>query len=606
MRRSTRELTELLPEIVYEIDVHGKVTFLNRGGMSAFGVTQDDLDRGLLLSDCVDQADRARLLVHIDQTLKDATVGELEINGLGQGRDPFPLLLYSHAIDRDGHAVGIRGVAVDISGRKLAEEVLRRANDDLERKVAERTEELASSNAQLLKEIAERRQAQQAAQQSEQLFRAIFDSARDAVFVKNRSLQYTLVNPQMKALVDLPSSSILGKTDEEVFGKEAGGHLRAVDSRVLEGEYIEEEHSRSVRGAYLTFHDVRVPLKTEAGEITGICGISRNITERKKASQVPNPVISDYRSQPMRETLQQAEQVAQTDSIVLLLGESGSGKDFLARWIHERSTRVHGPFLTMNCAALPEELAEAELFGHESGAFTGARGRVRGFLELAEGGTLLLNEIGDFPLSLQAKLLTFLDTRTFFRVGGREKITINARLMAATNRDLQKEAAEGRFRTDLFYRLNVFCINLPPLRERLEDLPILAENFVHELATQLRLPAVPRLQLADVETLCAYGWPGNIRELRNVLERALIVSRGERMRLDFLSSREPVSAEKAWTVAFPPIEPLTEVVKGLRRKFVEEALRRTGGNKEEAARLLHISRFTLRRQMKTLGMLEPK
>jgi len=357
---------------------------------------------------------------------------------------------------------------------------------------------------------------------------------------------------------------------------------------------------------YLTFHDVRVPLKTATGEITGICGISRNITERKKASQDPPPVISDNRSAVMLETLQQAQQVAQTDSIVLLLGESGSGKDFLARWIHERSDRVHGPFLTMNCAALPEELAEAELFGHESGAFTGARGRVRGFLELAEGGSLLLNEIGDLPLSLQAKLLTFLDTRTFFRVGGREKITINARLMAATNRDLKKEAAEGRFRTDLFFRLNVFCINLPPLRERLEDLPLLVQNFITELAVQLRLPSVPRLQQTDLETLCAYGWPGNIRELRNVLERALIVSRGERLRLDFLSPGESVSADKAWTVAFPPIEPLTDVVKTLRRNFVEEALQRTGGNKEEAARLLHISRFTLRRQMKTLGMLEPK
>jgi len=601
-----RELAELLPEIVYEIDVLGKVTFLNRGGMSAFGVTQDAIDAGILLSEFVDPPDRPRLVDHIEKTLKGGRLGEVEIKGLGKGGDLFPLLSYSHPILSEGRVVGIRGVAVDISGRKIAEEMLRRAHDELERKVAERTAELASSNEQLLSEIAERRQAQQAARESEQLFRAIFDSARDAVFVKNRSLQYTLVNPQMEALLDLPASTILGRTDDEIFGKEAGDHLRAVDSRVLEGEHVEEEHSRPVHGSYLTFHDVRVPLDTGTGGITGICGISRNITERKKATRNPAPVISNNRSKPMLETLDQARRVAQTDSIVLLLGESGSGKDFLARWIHERSDRSHGPFLTMNCAALPHELAEAELFGHESGAFTGARGRVRGFLELAEGGTLLLNEIGELPLSLQAKLLTFLDTRTFYRVGGREKIKVSARLMAATNRDLQSETSEGRFRSDLFFRLNVFSIRLPPLRERLEDLPLLAENFVAELSAQLRLPATPRLELADLERLSNYGWPGNIRELRNVLERALIVCREGPLKLDFMSPDNPVPEAKAWTVAFPPIEPLTDVVKTLRRKFIEEALHRTGGNKEQAARLLHISRFTLRRQMSTLGMLESK
>ena len=586
-----RELAELLPEIVFEIDTNGTITFLNHGGMAAFGVTLEDIQSGLVLCDLVAQSDRSRLRDHIDHIVKGGKVEGFEFDGLGSNGESFPLLSYARPVSAEHGISGIRGVAVDISGRKLAEEVLTRANNELEHKVAARTMELASINDRLLKEIAEREDAQRAAEQSEQLFRAIFDSARDAIFVKNRSLQYTLVNPQMEILLDLPASAILGKTDEQLFGKDSGNHLRSVDSRVLSGEYIEEEHSRPIQGTYLTFHDLRVPLRTASGEIVGMCGISRNISERKKAVQGLRPVSSSYRSYAMLDTLEKARQVARTDSIVLLLGESGSGKDFLARWIHDHSERVHGPYFTMNCAALPQELAEAELFGHETGAFTGSRGRVRGFLELAEGGTLLLNEIGDLPLPLQAKLLTFLDTRTFYRVGGREKITVNARIMAATNRDLQEEASEGRFRHDLFFRLNVFCIEVPPLRERLDDLPVLAENFIAELAVQLRLPTIPRLGKVDLQRLLDYRWPGNIRELRNVLERALIVSGSEGLQFDFMAPRVPEPVDKAWTVVFPPTEPLTDVVKAFRRRFVEEALARSAGNKEGSGS--HASHFAI-------------
>lgn len=173
----------------------------------------------------------------------------------------------------------------------------------------------------------------------------------------------------------------------------------------------------------------------------------------------------DYPSPVMQTVLAACREAAGTDSLVLLLGESGSGKDYLARYIHNHSKRAVGPYLSINCAAVPEELAESELFGHEHGAFTGTQGRKRGLLELAENGTLLLNEIGDLSLRLQAKLLTFLDTRKFTRVGGEKEVSVNARIIVATNRDLEKEAATGRFRQDLFYRLNVLSIEVPPLRE---------------------------------------------------------------------------------------------------------------------------------------------
>ncbi len=184
----------------------------------------------------------------------------------------------------------------------------------------------------------------------------------------------------------------------------------------------------------------------------------------------------------------------------MLLGESGSGKDYLARYIHNHSKRAGGPYFSVNCAAIAAQLAESELFGHEKGSFTGAQGRKRGLLELAEGGTLLLNEIGELSLPLQAKLLTFLDTKKFTRVGGEKEISVNARLIAATNRDLQKEVEAGRFRNDLFYRINVMTITVPPLRERREDLPILTREILSQLHAELRFAAPPSIDAAAIET----------------------------------------------------------------------------------------------------------
>ena len=183
----------------------------------------------------------------------------------------------------------------------------------------------------------------------------------------------------------------------------------------------------------------------------------------------------------MKTTLEQVRRAAKTDSLVLFTGESGSGKDYLAEYLHRHSGRASGPYFTINCAAIAPDVADSELFGHEAGSFTGARGRKRGLLELAEGGTLLLNEVGELSSELQAKLLTFMDTQTFTRVGGETNIQVNIRIVAATNRDLEKDVESGRFRKDLFYRLNVFSVTVPSLRERMEDLPIMIDEILPAL-----------------------------------------------------------------------------------------------------------------------------
>jgi DNA-binding NtrC family response regulator len=312
------------------------------------------------------------------------------------------------------------------------------------------------------------------------------------------------------------------------------------------------------------------------------------------------PGEASSRSEAMRQVLHLMRRAAAQDGIVLLLGESGTGKDHYARWIHEQSRRAAGPFRVINCAAVSRELAESELFGHEPGAFTGTRGRKRGMLELAEHGTLLLDEIGDLEPVLQSKLLTFLDTRSFLRVGGETTVTVDARLIAATNRDLAADTEQGRFRRDLYYRLNVLPVRIPPLRERIEDLPELAAQILARLAAELGLPAPPELDAAALDALGRYAWPGNIRELRNVLERATMLSDGRRIVPANLSLE---AREERWAlqVPFPTGSGanLHDVTREVQERLIREALRRAT-TRQEAARLLGITRHSLTHYLKTL------
>ncbi|MBI4961733.1 MAG: PAS domain S-box protein [Desulfomonile tiedjei] len=453
------------------------------------------------------------------------------------------------------------------------------------------------------RDITERKEAQDALRTSEERFRTIFEIAPDCIFLKDLDLRYTNVNPSVETLLGIPASEIVGKRAEDLFGAEAGRHVREGDIRVLAGETIEDEHTRPVRGMYLTFHDIRTPLRDSSGSVIGVCKFSRNITDRKGVQRPPVATERSYTSKAMLGALERARQAAETDGIVLLLGESGSGKDYMARWIHRKSQRADGPFFSVNCAAISRELAESEFFGHERGAFTGAVTRKKGLLELAEGGTLLLNEIGELPLHLQSKLLTFLDTRSFTRVGGEKDIRVNARLIAATHRDLELEVREGRFLEALFYRLNVYPVRVPPLRERLEDLPIMVEEILLNLATEMRLTQVPTIDPEDVRKLGSYTWPGNVRELRNFLERQAMLSKGGK--LDSVLTSAPSATSRDWSheIRFcDDNQSLTTIIDEVTRSFCREALRRSRGSKKEAATLLGISRQSLYRYIKSYDL----
>ncbi len=301
------------------------------------------------------------------------------------------------------------------------------------------------------------------------------------------------------------------------------------------------------------------------------------------------------RAAPLRTALERAEKVAATEATVLITGESGTGKELVARAIHAASPRAEGPFVAINCAAIPEALLESELFGHERGAFTGADRQKAGRFEQAAGGTLFLDEVGELSGPVQAALLRVLQEREFQRVGGTATLKADVRLITATNRDLERAAAEGRFRQDLFYRLNVFPIHLPPLRERGTDVLLLAAHIVRTLGQRMGKADVGLSEDARA-ALLAHPWPGNIRELQNAVERALIVNDGGLITAEQLGLAQPILPAPA--VAAAGAASLADV----ERRLVEDALRKAGGNRSEAARLLGLTRSQLYTRLKRFGL----
>lgn len=433
---------------------------------------------------------------------------------------------------------------------------------------------------------------------SDALFKAFLESAQDCIFLKDRNLVYTHVNPALARLLGVDAERIAGSTEEALFDVEFGNDIRDLDRRVLRGQVVQAEYSRTVGDKVRVFHEIRAPLKDARGRIVGLCGIAREITNRMKTLDVSGPSACEYPSEAMRTALQQARLAAAGGSTILLTGESGAGKDFFAHFIHGSSERAGRPFYAINCAAIPLELAESELFGHEAGAFTGARRRKPGMFEVAHRGTLLLNEIGELPLPIQAKLLTFLDTKTFTRVGGEKPVTVDVRIMAATNRDLKEEVSQGRFREDLFYRLNVFAVRVPSLRQRVEDIPSLVREITYELAAEMHLVDIPVLAPETLAMMRRHSWPGNVRELRNLLERTLILYttngriEGEPLRL------EPHELQKTPVQSsLPQDKSMGDLFDDMERSLIQEALQKSGGKKEAAAKLLGISRHALKRRL---------
>ena len=319
---------------------------------------------------------------------------------------------------------------------------------------------------------------------------------------------------------------------------------------------------------------------------------------RRGRADVPRPVGGAPR---FVEVLELSETVAATSSTVLISGESGTGKEVLARYIHRLSDRSEGPFLSINCGALPESLLESELFGHVKGSFTGAVKDKDGLLVAAGGGTFFLDEIGEMTPSTQVKLLRAIQEREIIPVGATKAVPVDVRIISATNRDLEEEISRGTFRSDLYYRLNVIQLHLPPLRERREDVPVLAAHFLEKLATHRGAERVPTLAEETMEVLQRYDWPGNVRELENALERAAVLATGSDIGPGALPDRVREAPRPRLATEEVPQNPTMEVVE---RAYIQWVLQAEGGNKTRAAEVLGIDPSTLYRKLNRYGIPE--
>lgn len=613
--RLYKTVLESSRDVISTMTLDLKFTYVSPRVSDALGFTPLEM-LGLDALDFVTPESRPLVKLDFDEWLRnsapitDQTQNSLvvELQQISKsGKKLWTEMTGSFLRDQLGAPLGIVAIWRDITKRKLLEQELRNAYESVEAKVLERTSELESIDEKLLLEIHRRQQAQQKLIESENRCQAIFQAAQDCIFIKDKELRYTHINPAMLELTAKAPDEILGRRFDDVYGKDGGLSIENADLRALQGQTVETDYTLIMDGRKIVLNCIRVPIRNEQGQVTGVCGIARNITERmaRTVKKIPPPMR--YSSRIYKDTLKEIGLVAGTDSNVLFLGESGTGKDYLAKYLHELSRRSMGPFFAVNCAALPSTLAESELFGHESGAFTGSKTRKRGLLELAESGTLLLNEVGELAPALQAKLLTFLDTNAFTRVGGEKFVEVDARILAATNRNLEYEVESGNFRRDLFFRLNVFAIVVPPLRERISDLPMLCDDIIEGLVRKLGLGKIPAVDVGAMKILKAYAWPGNVRELKNVLERALILSETDKIRERDLSelmaplrSGDSVFGKMRISGSRGPV--INDAVRGLQKALIQESLFNNNGCVTRAASSLGMSRDALKYLMKKLDL----
>ena len=447
----------------------------------------------------------------------------------------------------------------------------------------------------------------------------LFSSMSEGMMLVDRSGRVVWINDSYKkflpALGFAGAGEFVGRPVEEVVPNTLMRHV------IETGKPILIDLLTNKAG---TFVVSRIPLRDEAGAVIGALGmvlfdhpettlqpliakfarLQRDLDEAKRelAAQrrAKYTFASFIGSSPAAlEVKRQARRAAQTGSNVLLLGETGTGKELLAHAIHAGSARAHKPFISVNLAAMPETLLEAEFFGVAPGAYTGADRKGRdGKFKLADGGTLFLDEVGDMPLPLQSKLLRALQEQEIERLGSNEVLKVDVRVLAATSRDLKALVAEGRFREDLFYRLNVLPVRLPALRARLGDLEALAESLLENIAARTGMPQ-RELSPSAIGALAAHHWPGNIRELRNVLEQAAMLTDRARLGAEDFAGVLPASAARE-VRAGGAMRPLPEQIAELERSSIRLALAATGGNKVSAARMLGISRATLYQKMSVI------
>ncbi len=470
----------------------------------------------------------------------------------------------------------------------------------------------------MVRNIAERKRAETALRESEERLASIVESAMDAIVTIDENKTIRLFNVAAEDIFGCSAAEVVGQS----FDRFAPEPLRELLARCVTTFERSDSGKRylwapdGITAARADGKEFPIEATISRAEAAGetlytiiLCDVNdrvraleelhrlhlENVYLREEAGTESEEVLGS--SAAIRTVLKSVKQVAGTDSTVLLTGETGTGKELVATAIHNQSGRGSSMLVKVNCAALPSGLIESELFGHEKGAFTGALARKIGRFELADGGTIFLDEIGDLHLELQAKLLRVLQEGEFERVGGAETLCADARVIAATNRNLEKAVEEGRFRPDLYYRINIFPIRIPPLRERREDIPLLVRRFAMAYSTKMG-KTVETIPKATMDALVAYPWPGNVRELRNVIERAVILSQGSRLELGDWLPKPSITSSGSKVLSLDEHE----------RQHIVDVLEMTAwrvSGDNGAAELLGLKPTTLEARMQKLGITRP-
>jgi len=578
LRRSEQELrtiTDTIRQPVVALAPDGSTLYANRVALDLTGLAIDELDEKGLLARAFHPGDVDRLSAERQRGLSGGTPFDSEVRVLFKdGQYRWHILQYNPLKDESGQVIRWYGTATDIDDRKRAEEKL---------------------------------------QQSEQELRTITDAIRQVIVVLAPDGTTLYANSVACETTGLTLDEVLSEGfSVKVFHPDDVDRLRARQEGLSHGVPFElEMRARYKSGEYRWQLVQYNPLKDERGEIIRWYATATDINDQKRTEERlrnENLVLREEidrssmfeeivgSSKPIHQLLKKVEKVAPSDSTVLILGDTGTGKELIARALHRRSKRANRAFVRVNCAAIPQSLIASELFGHEKGAFTGALQRRLGRFEAANGGTLFLDEIGELPMETQIALLRVIQEREFERVGSNHPISVDVRLIAATNRDLPAAVAHGTFRQDLFFRLNVFPIAVPSLRERSDDIPLLVEYFVGRYAKEAG-KNIRQIGKHTLEQLQSYHWPGNIRELQNVVERAVILSETETFDVDesWLNTESTIPSQHEGLSALDDREV----------EMIEAALAETHGRisgPSGAAAKLGIPRQTLESKIRRLGI----
>jgi len=623
------DLYDFAPVGYVTISENGSVLQANLSCTAMLGVERSSLI-GKPFSRFINKNDQDVFYLHRKALFETKAKQVCELRLVRKDRTQFHVQLESNAVkDTKGGIAQTRTTITDINERKLAEEALRKAHDELDRKVKERTAELTETNKKLNREIKERRLAEEGVRKSLERYALVVAGSTDGIWDWDILSDTVFYSDRFKKVLGYASDEFPETVDafrSRLHPEDADAVWSAVERHLQERVPYNIEYRLKLKsGEYRWFMARGQAIWDGKGNATRMSGSLQDITERMEAvHNLRNALIEikelknrleiekEYlqeeiklqynyeniigNSDELRYTLYKVEQIAPTDTAVIILGETGTGKELIARAIHSSGPRKNRALVKVNCATLPLNLMESELFGYEKGAFSGAFARRLGRFEVADGATLFLDEIGELPLELQAKLLRVVQDGEFERLGSSRTIKVDARIIAATNRDLEKEVLSGRFRKDLWYRLNIFPITVPPLRNRVEDIPLLVEFYVDKISRKLG-KSIDTIPKSVMNALQNYQWPGNVRELENVIERAVINTSEHKLRLmDTLDDPQKY-------LTTPP-----KTLETVERDHIVRVLEQTQwkvSGKNSAAEILGLNSSTLRARMRKLGIRRP-